>query len=501
MISENKDSLNSLKERFATVSDLQTARLALNWDRQTQMPPGGVAGRGEQLATLSHLAHELISAPETGRLLKELSGNHLPTRDTALVRVAGREHRRATKLPVELIEELARVRAVAESVWRRARKNDDWNLFRPHLERTLDLKRRMAGRLGYEDHPYDALLDLYEPGATTAGLRRMFEEIEAGISPLLKTITARQDDGRDDPLHGDFDEERQRAFGTDVITRFGYDWDRGRLDEAVHPFCVGLEPGDVRITTRYDPRYLARSLFATLHEAGHALYEQSVDPALSRTPLAGGASLGVHESQSRLWENLVGRSEAFWTSFYPRLQEMFPDALGDADLRDFYRAVNTVRPSEIRTEADELTYDLHVLMRFHLEVDLLEGNLTVADLPDAWNEKTRQHLNLTPENDARGVLQDVHWAAGFIGYFPTYTIGNTLSVQLFEAAVREHPEIPSDIGRGKFSTLRGWLRENVHQPGKSQEPAELVERATGRPPETAPYVRYLTGKYTRLYDL
>jgi carboxypeptidase Taq len=304
------------------------------------------------------------------------------------------------------------------------------------------------------------------------------------------------------PLTGEFDEGTQEAFGREIITAFGYDWSRGRQDRAVHPFCINFgSPDDVRITTRFDPGRLFVGLFATCHEAGHALYEQGIDPSYSRTPLAGGVSMGVHESQSRLWENLVARSMPFWMYIYPKLRAALPDALDDVDLEAIYRAVNAVRPTEIRTEADELTYDLHVLLRFELELDLFEDDLAVADLPEAWNAKMEEYLGILPKNDALGVLQDTHWAIGYFGYFPSYSAGNVLSVQLFEAAVEERPEILPEMERGEFGTLLGWLRENVHRHGKRYEPDDLISRATGRPPDTAPYLGYLEAKFGDLYGL
>jgi carboxypeptidase Taq len=356
--------------------------------------------------------------------------------------------------------------------------------------------------LGYEDHPYDALLDLYEPGAKKARLQEMFDELKAELVPLIREISALSGGERSRPLYGRFDEKKQEGFVRQVVAAFGYDWKRGRLDRAVHPFSISLGgPGDVRITTRFNPGHLSFGLFATLHEAGHAMYEQGIDPAYSRTPLSGGTSMGVHESQSRLWENLVGRSRNFWSFYYPRLRETFPKALGDTDLEAFYRAINEVKPSLIRVEADELTYNLHVLLRFELEVALLEGELPVSELPAAWNAKMEEYLGVKPENDATGVLQDVHWAAEPFGYFPTYTIGNALSVQLFEEATRARPDILEELGEGEFRTLLEWLRENIHRHGKRYDPDELIVRATGRPLETAPYLRYLKNKFGELYGL
>ena len=484
------------------MSDLRSTRSLLFWDQQTYMPGGGVAGRAEQVATLSRLAHEMLTDDETKSLL-DASGEPDPSSEEgALLRRALRDYERATKLPAELVAETSRATALAEPAWVRAREEADWPLFAPHLEKILALKREAAEALGYEDHPYDALLDAYEPGAEKARLEVMFKELKEGVLPLIRAVVAKGD-GKDRaaPLKGAFGEAGQEEFGRAVISAFGYDWERGRQDRSVHPFCINFGPGDVRITTRFDGGWLAPALFGTMHEAGHALYEQGVDPSYARTPLGGGTSMGVHESQSRLWENLVGRSRDFWSHYYPKLREVFSEVLGEIDAREFYGAINVLEPSEIRVEADEVTYNLHILLRFELEVALIEGSLSVADLPAAWNSKMEEYLGVIPKNDSAGVLQDIHWADGLFGYFPTYVIGSVLSVQFFGAALEAHPEIAEETRSGRFSTLLGWLRENVHRHGSRYYPDELVERATGRPLDTAPYLRYLEDKFGELYDL
>ena len=501
MIDRASENLRPLKERLATIKDIHSAASVLAWDRQTYMPEGGVGGRAEQLASLARTAHEMLVSPETGRLLEDAGGREPGSDDAALLRLARREHDRAVRLPARLVAETSRVTALAEVAWIQARTHSDWSKFAPHLGHVLALKQEEAGYLDGE-HPYDAMLDRYDPGSSTDRLVVMFDELKAGIVPLVSEISARLGEDRAAPLRGAFDEAAQEAFGREVISSFGYDWSRGRQDRAVHPFCINFgDPGDVRITTRFDPELLSVGLFATCHEAGHALYEQGVDPSYSRTPLAGGVSMGVHESQSRLWENLVARSRPFWSHFQPKLRIAFPGVLDGVDIETMYRAVNAVRPSEVRTEADELTYDLHVLLRFELEVGLFEGNLTVADLPEAWNAKMEEYLGIVPENDALGVLQDTHWAIGYFGYFPSYTLGNVLSVQLFETALKERPGIVPGMERGEFGDLLGWLRENVHRHGKKYEPDDLIAHSTGRPPDTAPYLRYLESKFGGLYGL
>jgi carboxypeptidase Taq len=500
MTETHEENLRQLKERLAQISDVSSANGLLMWDRQTYMPKGGVAGRAEQTATLSRIAHEMLVDAETGRLLEALDQPDPSSEDGALVRRARREYEKATRLPGELVAEISRTTALAEPAWVEARERSDWSLFAPHLETILPLQREAAEHLGYEDHLYDALLDDYEPGAKKARLEKMFEELKTELVPLIRSISERDGEDREAPLHNAFDEKAQERFGEEVITRFGYDWDRGRQDRTVHPFCIGLTPGDVRITTRFDPGWLSPALFGTMHETGHALYEQGVDPAYARTPLSGGTSMGIHESQSRLWENLVGRSRPFWSHFYPGLQKAFPEALGEFELEGFYRAINAVSPSEIRVEADEVTYNLHILLRFELEVALIEGSLSVSDLPSAWNAKMEEYLGITPENEATGALQDVHWSAGLFGYFPTYTIGNVLSVALFDEAIGAYPAIPEQIAEGEFSTLLGWLRENIHRHGSRYYPDELIERVTGRPLDAAPYLKYLKNKFGQLYE-
>ena len=502
-MAKEETAYEQLKARLATISDLGSANSLLFWDRQTYMPHGGVVGRAEQMATLSRLAHQMLVDAETDRLLSAAVVPDLSSEKGALVRRARREYEQATKLPAELVADTTRVTALAEPAWVKAREESNWAIFAPHLEKIVPLKREAAEHLGYEDHPYDALLDGYEPGAKKAQLEKMFEELKEGVVPLVRAVAEQKgnEEARAVPLYGKFNESEQKMLGEAVISAFGYDWKRGRQDRSVHPFCINFGPGDVRVTTRFDEGWLAPALFGTMHEAGHALYEQGVNPDYARTPLAGGTSMGVHESQSKLWENLVGRSRPFWSHYYPELQQTFPEALGRVDLEAFYRAINALEPSLIRVEADEATYNLHILLRFELEVALLEGTLSVADLPSAWDTKMEEYLGIAPGNDTEGVLQDVHWSNGLFGYFPTYAIGNVLSVQFFYAAAKAHPEIPAEMKEGRFSTLHGWLRENIYRYGSRYYPDELVEKVTGRPLDTRPYLYYLKNKFGEVYDL
>lgn len=493
--------LARVKALLASVADLEGALALLQWDQQTFMPEAAAAGRAEQIATLSRLTHERSTDPELGRLLEALEGGLDPESDDgALVRVALRDLRRATRLPPELVEALARETALAEPAWAAAREAADWSRFAPHLDRVLALVRRTAEAYGYREHPLDPLIDLHEPGMTRARLAAVFAGLRRALVPMVRAV-AEQQDGREAPLSGAFDEAAQEAFGREVVARFGYDLRRGRQDRSVHPFSTALGPDDVRITTRFDPGLLPTALFSTLHEAGHALYEQGISRAYARSPLAAGASTGVHESQSRLWENQVGRSRPFWRAFYPRLRELFPQALGGVEPEAFYRAINRCAPTPIRVEADELTYNLHVLLRFELEAELVAGGLAVAEVPQAWRARMEEDLAIAPRDDAEGALQDIHWSSGAFGYFPTYAVGNLLSAQLYAAALAAHPEIPEQIERGEFTALGAWLAANVWRHGSKYDPDELVTRATGRPLTPGPYLAYLREKLGELYEL
>jgi len=498
--------IEQLKQRMADVGTLQSSAAVLEWDQQTHMPPAGAERRSSQLALLSKLGHEMLTSTETGRLLAEAERGadalDADSDDAAYLRVARRDFDKAAKLPTKLVEEIAQVTALAHEQWAAARAGNDYKRFAPWLEKILDLERQVTDHLGYKNERYDALLDNYEPEMTAAQVRVMFDALKAPVVDLVKAIASRGPDAVNmEPLRRDFDEEKQRRFNESVIRAFGYDFNRGRQDRAVHPFCTSFTRDDVRITTRYDRNFLPMALFGTIHETGHALYDMGVAAKFDGNVLGGGASLGIHESQSRFWENLVGRSRGFWTHFYPALQAEFP-VLGDVDVETFYRAINRVEPSLIRVEADEITYNLHIMLRFEMEVDLLDGRLSVSDAPDAWNEKCRQYLGLTPPDDARGILQDVHWSFGGIGYFPTYTLGNVISVQLYEAANQSlDGRIPDLIARGEFLVIREWLGQNVHQWGRKYTPAELVTRCTGRPPTPEPYLRYLKTKFGDIYGL
>jgi carboxypeptidase Taq len=498
------DTVKHLKTHLATITDLRSASAVLHWDQETYMPPRGTAGRAEQLATLARLTHNLFVSPTTHDLLKAaeavLARLDADSDEAAVIRMTRRDYDRQSRLPADFVAAKARAASLCVQIWRDARPRDDFAAFRPALQEMVDLARREAEYVGFQDHPYDALLDDYEPSMTTRDVDRLFARLREVTVPFVRAIVTRGRPVDASVLTQDYDPTEQRAFGLKVAEAFGYDLMRGRLDESAHPFTESFGPDDVRITTRYQRTFLPSAIFAIFHETGHALYEQGIPPALARTNIAQAASLGLHESQSRLWENLVGRSRPFWQVYYPVLQDHFPQ-LRRVELEAFYRAVNRVQPSLIRVEADEVTYNLHIMLRYELEKQLVEGSLSVTDLPDAWNDRMNAYLGVVPPTHENGVMQDIHWASGYIGYFPTYTLGNIISVQLFDAARRAHPALVEDIGRGQFATLLGWLREHVHRHGRKFLPQEIVRRATGTELTPEPYLQYLKRKFGDIYQV
>jgi carboxypeptidase Taq len=496
--------LRTLKTLLAEVMDLEKVGEVLGWDQQTYMPPGGAEDRSYHLATIRSLMHKKFTSDEIGKLLEELKpyARQLdPDSDDArLIRVTSEKYAKKVKIPTDWVREFARVTALANQNWEQAREESKFEVFRPALEKIIKLRRDYASFFAPYEHIYDPLLDEFEPGMKTAEVQSIFESLRPQQVALVKAIQEKPQVD-DSFLHQPFDPQRQWDFGVQVITDIGYDWKHGRQDKAVHPFTTNFGIGDVRITTRILPDYLGSAFFSTVHECGHALYEMGVDPGLSRTPLAEGASMALHESQSRMWENLVGRSYPFWEHYFPRLRELFPSQLQNISLENFYKGINKVNPSLIRVEADEATYNLHVMLRLEIEIALMEGSLEVGDLSEAWNTRMRDYLGLVPPNDAQGVLQDVHWSNGYIGYFSTYALGNLISLQLWEAIQADIPDLDEQIRRGDFTQLLGWLRKKIHRHGKKFQPQELVERVTGSKIDPAPYMRYLSAKYSQVYGL
>jgi carboxypeptidase Taq len=492
-----QDPLERLKERLGDVTDLNKVARLLSWDQQTMMPPAGTGHRADQSATVQRLAHELFTDSAVGVLLDELRSLEESldpdSDDAALIRVTRRDYEKAVRVPASLRAAMARTAAEARPVWVKAKAESDFASFLPSLQRIVELKLEYVDCLADGSaERYDVLLDDYEPQTTTAEVRTLFEELKP---PLVKLIGELRERNVDDSfLHGDFSPDRQRALSHDVIELFGHRPDSWRIDPTEHPFASGAGRDDIRITTNYHPDSL-ESLFSTMHEYGHGLYSHQLPQHLERLPTGQHCSLGVHESQSRLWENLVGRSRPFWRLFYPRLQETYPEHLADVDLERFHAGIHAVRPGLIRIQADEVTYGMHVMLRFELEQDIVENRVELRDLPQRWNEKMWEYLGVDVPDDGHGVLQDVHWSGGSIGYFSTYLIGTVASVQIWEAAGRDLPNLEEQVGRGEFAPLREWLGEHVHALGRKFSPQETIRRATGSPLSARPYLDYLRRTY------
>ena len=494
--------LDELAARVGEVRDLQRAADLVEWDERVYMPPGGVAAHGEMQATLRRLAHEAFTSPQMAQALDaaqlEVQGVDPDGDEARMVAVAKRDFDKATKVPAEFVAEQARVTSAAQQAWAEARAASNFEAFRPHLERVIELKRQYVTFFDGDGHPYDVLLDDYEPGMTATQVQAVFAGLRDRQVALVRELGGRPqvDDAF---LRLPIAEPVLVDFSVEVMRAFGFDFARGRQDTSLHPFCTSFGPDDVRVTTRFVEKLPLSLLFGTMHETGHALYEQGVSPAYRRTILEGGASLGIHESQSRLWENIVGRSRPFWEHFFPRLQQRCPSQLGGVSLERFYKAINRVEPSLIRVEADEATYNLHVMLRVELEVALIEGRLEVRDLEEAWNSGMREYLGVTPPTAAAGVLQDIHWSAGLFGYFATYTLGNVFAAQLARTFRDAHPSLDDDMRRGDFSALRRWLGETVHRHGRKFQPPELVRQITGGGIDPGPYLEYLEVKYREVY--
>jgi carboxypeptidase Taq len=501
----HEQAYTELIRRVKECSLLESCGSVLGWDERTYMPRRGSAHRAEQMALLARLTHEMRTDPEIGQLLTKVEASPLIAATDSIpaanVREIRRSYDRAVKLPPELVEELARVTTRAQQVWQEARQANDFAAFQPWLEKIVRLKQQEAQAIGYREAPYDALLDEYEPGATSAEITRIFADLRTALVPLVSAILAAGRKPSRDLLEREYPVAQQEAFGQAAAAAIGFDFESGRLDVTTHPFCSGIGPGDCRLTTRYNLRHFNDAFFGVLHEAGHGIYDQGLDPEHFGTPLGSAASLGIHESQSRLWENQVGRSRSFWEHFFPRARQTFPQALGDVSLDDFVFAINDVQPSYIRVEADEATYNMHIILRFELEQALIRGDLKPADVPAAWNERFEKSFQLRPPTDTLGCLQDIHWSMGGLGYFPTYTLGNLYAAQLMEQARRDLGDLDTDFRRGEFGRLKRWLNEKVHRPGQRYRPGELCRRVTGKPLSHQPLLTYLRNKYAPLYGI
>lgn len=501
-----RDALPTLLTKLREISTLGSIGSLLGWDEQVLLRPAGVEHRGDQAALVAKLTHQQFTSPEIGDLIAEVKSSDAakdPESDAAAIaRETNREYDRAVKLPTSLVEALSKITVLSQSAWAEARKKSSFVEFQPWLDKMLDLKRQEAECVGYASgNAYDALLDSYEPGETAAGIQKVFDSFRPELVELIAKIKA---SGKvvPDILSRSYDVKRQETFSTSVAAAIGFDFSAGRLDVSTHPFCSGMAPGDTRMTTRYNEHHFNDAFFGVLHETGHALYEQGLPKTTHfGSPLAEAISLGIHESQSRTWENLVGRSKPFWAHFMPGLRAAFPETLKDVSDADWLFAVNDVRPTLIRVEADEATYNLHVMLRFELEQALLSGDLETNDLPTIWNEKMQSYLGVTPPDDARGCLQDVHWSAGLLGYFPTYALGNLYAAQFFEKAKADLGDVHEQFARGEFAPLLGWLRENIHRHGKRYTGRQLVKRVTGSDLTPAPAMNYLRAKAAEYYGV
>lgn len=479
-------------------ADLNNAAAVLGWDQEVYMPPAGAQHRARQLATLAEQAHELLTSEQLGQLLQQLSGGELSENQAANVRRSREDYEKNKKIPAAFVTALSLQTSECFNAWVDARRKNDYTVYAPSLAKMIALKREQADLLGYQKHPYNALLDEYEPGATVAMLDGVFDGLKRELPAILARIKAAEQ-VPDDCFHQHFPRQQQWDFSMDVLKAIGFDFNAGRQDYAEHPFTTSFSPGDVRLTTRVDEQNFASLLWSSIHEGGHGLYEQGLPLAEYGMPLGSAASLGIHESQSRLWENCVGRGIDFWTYFYPRLQAVFPTQLGNVSLLDFYKAANRVSPSLIRTEADEVTYHFHVLIRYELEKALFDGSLQPDGLAAAWNDKYQQYLGIRPPDDCSGILQDVHWSHGSFGYFPTYTLGSFYAAQFFAAAQTVIPGLDAQMRQGEFNQLLTWLRQHVHVHGRQYSSEELCTLITGKPLDVSYFLKYISEKYSVIY--
>jgi len=499
-----EEKLNQLRRLTAELANLGGIQALLDWDQQVNMPRGGMEDRSAQAALVAGIMYDRATSPQLGTLIEDLA-SEIPdiNADDDLAReikVAKRDFEHISRIPREKLIEFVMITSQAHEVWVQARQNNDFASFAPHLTRIVEMRREQAELFKPYDHPYDPLLMEYEPGMKTAEVKAIFDALLPKQVELLQRI-AQAEQVDNSFIRQKYDLDSQEKFGRFIATRMGYDWNRGRMDLAPHPFTTSFGYGDVRITTRYLETDGMSSLFSTMHEAGHALYDQGLDPKYRNTSLGRPTSLAVHESQSRFWENLIGRSEAFWQFAFPIVQMLFPEHLANLSLDQFYRGINRVEPSLIRIEADEATYNLHIMLRFEIETGLMEGKLQTKDLPDIWNSRMQAYLGVTPPDYSSGVLQDVHWSGGMIGYFPTYALGNLISAQWWEKMVADHPDISNEIASGNFAPVLVWMRENVHRYASRYDPQDLVQKITGSRINPEPYMRYLEQKYSQIYQL
>lgn len=500
----NQNSIEKFKEELSEIYHLSAAAAVLHWDQAVNMPPKGGELRAKTLSNLAGILHDKFTSPGFSKLVKaakkELDAGKLNDEDACIVREVWREFSREKKMPLEFVKELSETTSKAGMIWAEARKKNDFKLFLPHLKKIVELKRKEAELIGYKGSPYNALLDVYEPYMTVEEIEMIFLELKDFLVPLIKKIGKSKVKTKN-ILKGEFSIDAQKEINELIARKLGFDFEAGRLDISTHPFTTHFHPGDVRITTRYSKKDPFYSINSTIHEAGHALYEQGIPMENFGSPLGESISLGIHESQSRMWENIIGKSENFWKYFFVKLQKKFPKNLGNVKLADLYKFINAVKPSLIRTEADEVTYNLHIILRFEIEKELIEGSIAVEDLPKIWNDKIKQYFGIKVPNDALGVLQDVHWSEGYFGYFPTYSLGNLYSAQLYAAAKRDILNLDKEVGLGNFYHLREWLRKNIHAHGKMFSASDLIKKVTGESLSAQYFMDYITDKYSKIYEL
>ena len=496
----SEDKITAFHAYMKKITDFNSAIALLDWDARTKMPKKGVAGRSEALGTLSSTVFQLQIAPEMRAFLEELEpvAERLDQKTRRMLEISRKFYDLNEKIPAARFQEFVVLRSQAEAVWQEARGQSDFAMFSPYLERIVAMTREFIGYWGYKEHPYNTLLDMYEEGLTVNVLDPLFAKVRGQTLALLEKIKAAPQPDKSF-LERRFDPDKQRQFSEFILTQMGYDFDAGRLDETAHPFATGIAPGDVRVTTRYLPNFFNSALFGSIHEGGHALYEQNISDNLAGTPLHTGVSMSIHESQSRFWENIIGRSREFWQRYYSELKQRFPSELGDVDADQFYKAVNAVEPSFIRVEADEVTYNLHIMLRYELEKALITEDLKVADLPGAWNEKMQDYLGITPPDDRDGVLQDVHWSDASFGYFPSYSLGNIYGAQIARAMEKALPDYRDQVAKGEFTGIRNWLKTHIHQHGSLYKPAEILRRATGESVDTSAIFSYFDKKFGPIY--
>lgn len=497
--------IEELKEKLIGISHISATLSLLGWDQEVHMPPKAVDARAQTVAFLSGIVHEKFIGLDTeGSLTKlknDLDSGKLKGKNAAIVYEVWRDFERARKLPETFVHELAEVTSKAQSIWAQAREKNDFALFLPWLSKIVKLKKQEAEYVGYTNSPYDALLDEYEPGMTSEEAYQILNDLKDFLVPLLKRIRLSRVKISTEKTKGVFPVDKQIIFNKYIAEKMGFDFGAGRIDESTHPFTTSSHPLDVRFTTRYKKNNLLYSVGSTIHEAGHGLYEQGLPIEHFGTPLAESMSMGIHESQSRMWENMIGKSKSFWKFFYPKMQKEFPAPFKKVDIDEFYKAVNKVTPSLIRTEADEVTYNLHIIIRFEIEKEMIEGSIELKDLPVIWKSKMKEYLGVDVPSDALGVLQDVHWSCGYIGYFPSYSFGNLYSAQFYATLVREIPDISKKIAGGDFEEIREWLRKNIHVHGRLYTAEKLVKKITGEGLNSKYFNEYLEKKYKEIYLL